>query len=226
MIPKMTIVSRNPNLTDKDLEEMNAQSEWFVFVKEGSGECQSRSNVPDSAGATPAPSTNCQCGGRTFATVKGVAMCESCFEDAKYSEDRANPTCKPALQVAQKPEKPCWNCGEPIAEGSFCGCAPETSSCYEQKPVCMCCTSFANWTEIYHDDPCQHTHLERYMLPVARAQFRARQLEREKAYDAVIDRKRDLETLAKIESDRGGNHMTPTQEKMYVQLTGHDFKAE
>jgi hypothetical protein len=170
-------------LTPEEVKALLSVSDCQVVRLEGSGECQSWSNVPDSAGATPAPSTICQC----FHSIDGGGHEKDC---AHYKT-------------------------EPVIE---------------QKPVCICCTiqvgdEFKK-DPIRHDDPCRFTHLERYMLPIAKAQFRARQLAiRAASTRARLDAE-DAAVLAEIENDRGGNYMTPTQEKTYVALTGHDFKAE
>ncbi len=122
---------------------------------------------------------------------------------------------------------------EPVIEHTTCKPALQVAPVIEQKPVCMCCTAESygalplagsdDW--VRHDDPCLFTSLEKLMLPIAKAQFRARQLAiRAEATRARLDAE-DAAVLARIENDRGGNYMTPTQEKMYVQLTGHDFKA-
>ncbi len=166
-------------------------------------------DVPDSAGATPAPSAN------TF-------DCEMCQERFEILGNAWN----------HEGKLYCLDCYELILVTT-----PKVAPVIEQKHVCVLCTEQIwgkdksvdddDFEPICHEDPCQYTHLERLMLPIAKAQFRARQLEREKAQDVAMAYERDLENLTKREQKLATvEDRTGWKSSHYTRLTGHRFKAE
>lgn len=192
---RVRVRSLTSNCWGLDDEKLWVSYSHFKLLRrantEGSGECQSRSNVPDSAGATPAPSAK---------------QCANCGEE-------------PATEPKESPH--------------YCNyCDAYKGYRLEQKPVCDHCTSLAlgdsqNYTQadyIRHEDPCQYSASERYMLPLARAMFRERQLAKKVAAFEASVREGDANELKHMEARLTQGDVLPSSTERYSRLTGHKFE--
>lgn len=143
-------------------------------------------------------------------------------KEAQYSRLKMVMTPE-AAKSFQKPR--CADCGKQLqsddnsretAEGALCEeCLEGRGGGAEcrAKPVCACCTRHEYGSilledgqeAIRHEDPCQFSHTERWMLPKAKAMFRERQLVLLHEQHWRAQRKAELAALTAHELKYGDN---------------------
>ena len=168
----------------------------------------------------------------------------------RSSQPESNPTVKDSLTTERKKQPICVHCDEnkvatePASDPLWCAeCLKEHQDGYakeaeermrqiEQKPVCDHCTALAlgdsqNYTDadyIRHEDACQFSASERYMLPIAKAQFRKRQ---EQLRKDILKKARQIEASAELAIEECALSVNTdlVNEERYSRLTGHNFNA-